>query len=80
MWEFVEEILSIILNIDFVLSRRQPITPCDGVLILRKYVSSDQDDYMMTSWNGNIFRVHGPLGGAKASNAELWCLLWSEPE
>ena len=42
---------------------------------------------MMTSWNGNIFRVTGHLCGeftgprwiphTKASDAELWCFLWS---
>ena len=36
---------------------------------------------MMTSSNGNIFRVTGPLCGEftchKASDAELWCFLWS---
>ena len=42
---------------------------------------------MMTSSNGNIFRVTGPLWGEsighrwillkKASDAELWCFLWS---
>ena len=51
---------------------------------------------MMTSSKGNIFRVAGPLcvcvagGGGftghrwisltKASDAELWCCLWSTPE
>ena len=45
---------------------------------------------MMTSSNGNIFRVTGPLWGestgdrwiplTKASNAELWCLRWSVPD
>ena len=45
---------------------------------------------MMTSSNGNIFRVTGPLCGeftdhrwtplTKASSAELWCFLWSAPE
>ena len=45
---------------------------------------------MMMSSNGNIFRVTGPLWGestdhrwillAKASNAELWCFLWSAHE
>ena len=45
---------------------------------------------MTTSSNGNIFRVTGHLCGEftgprefptqKASDAELWCLLWSEPE
>ena len=45
---------------------------------------------MMTSSNGNIFRVTGPLRGeftghrwiplTKVSDAELWCFLWSPPE
>ena len=45
---------------------------------------------MMTSSNGNIFRVTGPLCGEitgyqqtsfiKASDVELWCFLWSAPE
>ena len=44
---------------------------------------------MMTSSNGNIFRFTGPLCGeftglrwiprTKASDAELWCFLWSAP-
>ena len=44
---------------------------------------------MMTSSNGNISRVTGPLCGeftahlwiplTKASDAELWCFLWSAP-
>ena len=44
---------------------------------------------MMTSSNGNIFRVSGPLCGeftghrwiprTKANDAELWCFLWSAP-
>ena len=44
---------------------------------------------MMTSSNENIFRVTGPLCGeftghrwiplTKASDAELWCFLWSAP-
>ena len=47
-------------------------------------------DIMMTSSNGNIFRVTGPLCGeftghrwipiTKAIDAELWCFLWSPPE
>ena len=42
---------------------------------------------MMTSTNGNIFRITGPLWGeftghqwiplAKAGDTELWCFLWS---
>ena len=45
---------------------------------------------MMTSSNGNIFCVTGPLCGeftgsrwiprTKASDAELWCFLWSASE
>ena len=45
---------------------------------------------LMTSPNGNIFRVAGHLCGeftgyqwiphTKVSDAELWCFLWSEPE
>ena len=44
---------------------------------------------MMTSSNGNIFRVTSPLCGeftghrwiplTKASGAEFWCFLWSAP-
>ena len=47
-------------------------------------------ELMMTSSNGNIFRISGPLCGefaghrwiphTKASYAELWCFLWSPPE
>ena len=46
--------------------------------------------HMMTTSNGNIFRVKGPLCGkftgprwiprTKASDAELWCFLWSASE
>ena len=46
--------------------------------------------FMVTSSNGNIFRVTGPLCGeftgprpilrTKASDAELWCFLWSASE
>ena len=45
---------------------------------------------MMTSSNGNIFRVIDPLSGEftchrwiplrKASDVEFWCFLWSAPE
>ena len=48
------------------------------------------DEYMMTSSNGNIFRVTGPLCEGftgrrwipltKANGAELSCFLWSVPE
>ena len=46
--------------------------------------------FIMTSSNGNIFGVAGPLCGEfaghrwipriKASDTELWCFLWSAPE
>ena len=46
-------------------------------------------EFMMTSSNGNIFRVTGSLCGeftgdrwiprTMASGAELWCFLWSAP-
>ena len=40
---------------------------------------------MMTSSNGNIFRITGAVPGGipsrlKASDMELWCFLWSAPE
>ena len=48
------------------------------------------DKSMMTSSNGNIFRVTGHLCGeftglrwiprTKASDAELWCFLWFVPD
>ena len=56
-----------------------------------QFMPTDQiDDYMMTSTNENIFHVIGPLWGessgrrwiplTKASDVEIWCLLWSAPE
>ena len=54
--------------------------------------ANNKDIAMMTSSNGNIFRVTGPLCGEftghwwipltklKANDAELWCFLWSAPE
>ena len=46
--------------------------------------------FTMTSSNGSIFRITGPLRGeftdhqwislTKASDAKLWCFLWSTPE
>ena len=47
------------------------------------------DELLMTSSNGNIFRVTGLFRGIhrspansphKAGDAELWCFLWSTPE
>ena len=54
------------------------------------YWNWDSSRGMMPSSNGNIFRVTGPLCGeftghqwiprTKASDAELWCFLWSPPQ
>ena len=54
------------------------------------HASPDTGTNMMTSSNGNIFRVTGPLcreftgyrwiPHTKASDAKLWCFLWSVPE
>ena len=54
-----------------------------------KSVPESKED-MMTSSSGNIFRVTGHLCGeftgprwlprTKASDAELWCFLWSASE
>ena len=57
---------------------------------IERTVNRKDNPYMMTSSNGNIFRVTGHLCGdfaghrwiprTKASDAELWCFLWSAPE
>ena len=54
------------------------------------YLTTTGAVVMMTSSNGNIFRVTGHLCGkftgprwisrTKASDAELWCFLWFTPE
>ena len=54
------------------------------------YAPLSENSYMITSSNGNIFRVTGLLCGeftghrwiprTKASDEELWCFLWSAPE
>ena len=63
------------------MSTRHGALPADGI---------DAVCTMMTSSNGNNFRVTGPLCGeftglrwilhTKASDAELWCFLWSACE
>ena len=55
-----------------------------------RWVCMEHEMNIMTSSNANIFRVTGPLCGeftghrwiphTKASDAELWCFLWSVPE
>ena len=62
------------------------------VIILTAFNTSNDDRatiVMMTSSNGNIFRITGPLCGeftgpwwiplTKDSDVELWCFLWSAP-
>ena len=62
-----------------------------NVLVMQEAtISYHVIDYaIMTSSNGIIFHVTGPLWGeytdhwwiplTKASDAELWCFLWSVP-
>ena len=55
----------------------------------RKQNTSEEPCLTMTSSNGNIFRVTGPLCGefvgdrwiprTKANDVKLWCFLWSAP-
>ena len=62
----------------------------NGRQILDNMGTGDGLVIMMTSSNGNIFRVTGPLCGeftghrwippTMASDAELWCFLLSVPE
>ena len=59
----------------------------DNIVDNNSHFNNDTNNNMMTSSNGNIFRVTGPLCGeftgdrwiphTKASDAELWCFLWS---
>ena len=67
------------------------LTLCEGnPSVTGGFSPTTECGHMMTSSNGNIFRVTGPLCGeytghrwiplTKASDAELWCFLWSTPE
>ena len=59
------------------------------ISIYRRKKASEPSHFRMTSWNGNIFRVTGPLWGeftghrwiplTKARDAGLWCFLLSAP-
>ena len=61
-----------------------------GPCILWWYLWRRAFSYMVTSSDGSIFRVTGHLSGeftgprwiprTKASDAELWCFLWSSSE
>ena len=69
-----------------------PNKACEKLLegVQRRATKYILDYLMMTSLNGSIFRVTGPLSGeftgdrciplTKASDAELWCFLLSAPE
>ena len=77
-----------------VLKLRSFISPREIFLILQKYpihpFNHSNFWHIMTSSNGNIFRVTGHLCGeftgprwiprTKASGTELWCFLWSASE
>ena len=76
----------------------------DGIILIWRLYNAEYVDYdavyliqyahdwlyMMTSSNGNIFRVTGSLRGeftgrrwippTKASEADHWCFRWSAPE
>ena len=62
---------------------------CVTEIQTRRIDDTFENKHMMTSSNENIFRVTGPLCGefighrwiarSKASDAELWCFLWSAP-
>ena len=61
-----------------------------GALLQTKWLDAYSVPNMMTSSNGDIFRVTGPLcweftgprwiPRTKASDAKLWCFLWSATE
>ena len=56
--------------------------------VISRCVRNEKTTIIMTSWNGNIFRVTGHLcreftghwwiPHTNASDVELWCFLWSE--
>ena len=84
----LEDVLKISVHkmcLKFILLKSQPPLPAT---MSQRVVRSPVN--MMTSSNGNIFRVTGHLcveftgpwwiPHTKASDAELWCLLWSAPK
>ena len=58
-----------------------------NILSQQTTVNQDLLCAMMTSWNGNLFRITGPFLGdppataeftsQRANNVEPWCFLWS---
>ena len=77
-------------GIDSIFLKRQEIHGYCTRPVGWLYLYSSGESIMMTSSNGNIFRVTGHLCGeftgprwfppTKASDAELWCFLWSAAE
>ena len=78
-----------------VLSTHPCVSSCLWVIVVRlRHLASEIlvtiFSVMMTSSNGNIFHVTGPLWGeftgdrwiplTKVSDAELWCFRWSAPQ
>ena len=61
-------------------NKRWKVKICQSMSRLSRYTRSTYVKHTMTSSNGNIFRVTGPLCGELASDAERWCFLWSAPE
>ena len=70
------------------ISQVKPRIWCIDYWLLSGWMSREtiKNVFMMTSSNGNIFRVTGHWCGeftilrTKASDAELWCFLWSASE
>ena len=88
------DMLALFINLCGVI-QKQGINPCCTGLILGNVCIFCQFSKlrwcsMITSSNGNIFRVTGPLWGestghrciplTKASYAVVWCFLWCAPE
>ena len=79
VWERLFENCCIVFQIWVIFVPKHPINTRPALVQI-----------MMTSSNGTIFRVTGPLccqftghrwiPHTKASDAELWCELWSAPE
>ena len=92
MWLVIHDLISMSVNKRGVLvSGTAPprAMVLNGRCLSRVSTANKHMAFMMTSSNGNIFRVTGPLCGeftghrwiprTKASDAELWCFLWSAP-
>ena len=81
---------SVIENLKNSTAKKYNHLPSYIILCLMRYTLLGVELSMMTSSNGNIFRVTGHLCGeftgdrwiprTKASDAGLWCFLWFAPE